>query len=169
MKKFPLAKASPFYPKQACDPEENPLLRGGLFPFRPTPPWKRPQVGVEGCQSLQCLRRCRDTLWWQEEYGQNWNQSWHRTDQKSCILGTQRSSPSCCYIISPLLTCLPVWHLCPARLPDSPCHKALPTALFFISGSTIWLQPAVCTAIGGLAVEMLHSWKMIFLHPARPG
>lgn len=134
MKKFPLAKASPFYPKQACDPEENPLLRGGLFPFRPTPPWKRPQVGAEGCQSLQCLRRCRNTLWWQEEYGQNSNQSWHRT-------GSEKLHPGDTEIFPKLL----LYHFpspdlpsCLAPLPCMFARQSLPQS--FTYSSVLYLR-----------------------------
>lgn len=43
MKKFPLTKASPFQPKQTCNPEDNLQLRGGFFPFSSASPWKSPQ------------------------------------------------------------------------------------------------------------------------------
>lgn len=65
-------------------------------------------------------------------------------DQKSCIPGTQKSFPSCCCIISPLLTSPPVWHPLPCMFALQSLPQSLPLVLFFISGSIIWLQPAVC-------------------------
>lgn len=142
MKKFPLAKASPFYPKQACDPEDNPLLRGGYFPLalhslerdhrlvlkavKAFSVWGDAETPCGGRKNMVRIRT---------------NLTWHR---KAAAWG-HRNLPQVAVVSFPLSWPLFLsGTLCPACLLDSPCHKVLPIALFFISGSIIWLQPAVC-------------------------
>lgn len=161
-------KASPFQSKAAHDPEENPQLNWGTFSFSPTFPWDcslplkaTKAFGVRSDAETPCggknniIRISSNSL--------NFISLRHRTGSEN--LGTQwnlsevashvSSSLQISFSVWHLLACVFAWQSLPQRFCLLFCLVLLPQGISAGSG-------LLCAAaIGGMAVEMLHFWKIV--------